>query len=63
MISKTFFIYKILNCYFTSLECKVFKIYDFLKWSKITRVVNTMIAGGRKEGTMKNLKVLHVDFG
>ena len=36
MISKTFFRYKILNCYFTTLECKVFKICNYLKWSEIT---------------------------
>ena len=36
MISKNFFRYKILNCYFTTLECKVFKICNYLKWSEIT---------------------------
>ena len=39
MISKNFFRYKILNCYFTTLECKVFKICNYLKWSEITTYI------------------------
>ena len=41
MISKTLSKYKILKCYFTTLECKVLKKCNFLKWSEIT--INTVL--------------------
>ena len=39
-IKKTSFRYKILNCYFTTLECKVFRICNFLNGSKSLYTVN-----------------------
>ena len=36
MILKNSFTYEIFKSYFTTLVCKVFKICNFVKWSKIT---------------------------